>query len=151
MGKGGVKWGGEGWSGQGRGRVGRGGEGRGGMGGGVKPHSAQVSHPCFILIFGSVQCYLGCFFHRMREWWVQVGLLAVPLLAAYLHIPPPQLSPALHSWKTSGKFFTYKGLRIFYQGENWAIGESQGRGSCRFQLKLLILCPLVCCSTVKVR
>ncbi|XP_025230312.1 mesoderm-specific transcript homolog protein-like, partial [Theropithecus gelada] len=37
----------------------------------------------------------------MREWWVQVGLLAVPLLAVYLHIPPPQLSPALHSWKSS--------------------------------------------------
>ncbi|TKC38079.1 hypothetical protein EI555_012134, partial [Monodon monoceros] len=28
---------------------------------------------------------------RMREWWVKVGLLAMPLLAAYLHItaPPP--------------------------------------------------------------
>ncbi|TKC44107.1 hypothetical protein EI555_018826, partial [Monodon monoceros] len=55
----------------------------------------------------------------MREWWVQVGLLAVPLLVAYLHIPfpppPHRLSPALHSWKSSGKFFTYKGLRIFYQ------------------------------------
>uniref|UniRef100_A0A2K5RH62 AB hydrolase-1 domain-containing protein n=1 Tax=Cebus imitator TaxID=2715852 RepID=A0A2K5RH62_CEBIM len=46
----------------------------------------------------------------MREWWVQVGLLAMPLLAAYLHIPPPQLFPALHSWKSSGKFFIYKGL-----------------------------------------
>nr|XP_026244730.1 U6 small nuclear RNA (adenine-(43)-N(6))-methyltransferase [Urocitellus parryii] len=26
-----------------------------------------------------------------------------------------KLSPALHSWKSSGKFFTYKGLHIFYQ------------------------------------
>lgn len=60
----------------------------------------------------------------MREWWVQVGLLAVPLLAAYLHIPPPQLSPALHSWKSSGKFFTYKGLRIFYQGKNGTVGTA---------------------------
>uniref|UniRef100_A0A2K5RH32 AB hydrolase-1 domain-containing protein n=1 Tax=Cebus imitator TaxID=2715852 RepID=A0A2K5RH32_CEBIM len=47
---------------------------------------------------------------RLQEWWVQVGLLAMPLLAAYLHIPPPQLFPALHSWKSSGKFFIYKGL-----------------------------------------
>ncbi|CAO2603060.1 Mesoderm-specific transcript homolog protein, partial [Lemmus lemmus] len=62
---------------------------------------------------------------RMREWWVQVGLLAVPLLAAYLHIPPPQLSPALHSWKTSGKFFTYKGLRIFYQDSVGVVGSPE--------------------------
>ncbi|XP_012891878.1 PREDICTED: mesoderm-specific transcript homolog protein [Dipodomys ordii] len=62
---------------------------------------------------------------RMREWWVQVGLLAVPLLAAYLHIPPPQLSPALHSWKTNGKFFTYKGLRIFYQDSVGVVGSPE--------------------------
>ncbi|KFO29350.1 Mesoderm-specific transcript like protein [Fukomys damarensis] len=62
---------------------------------------------------------------RMREWWVQVGLLAMPLLAAYLHIPPPQLSPALHSWKTSGKFFTYKGLRIFYQDSLGVVGSPE--------------------------
>ncbi|XP_069318472.1 mesoderm-specific transcript homolog protein isoform X4 [Eulemur rufifrons] len=61
----------------------------------------------------------------MREWWVQVGLLAVPLLAAYLHIPPPQLSPALHAWKASGKFFTYKGLRIFYQDSAGVIGSPE--------------------------
>uniref|UniRef100_A0A8C0E3I5 Mesoderm specific transcript n=1 Tax=Balaenoptera musculus TaxID=9771 RepID=A0A8C0E3I5_BALMU len=61
----------------------------------------------------------------MREWWVQVGLLAVPLLAAYLHIPPPQLSPALHSWKSSGKFFTYKGLRIFYQDSVGVVGSPE--------------------------
>ncbi|KAM6152857.1 mesoderm-specific transcript homolog protein isoform 3-T3 [Erethizon dorsatum] len=61
----------------------------------------------------------------MREWWVQVGLLAMPLLAAYLHIPPPQLSPALHSWKTSGKFFTYKGLRIFYQDSVGVVGSPE--------------------------
>lgn len=58
----------------------------------------------------------------MREWWVHVGLLAIPLLAAYLYIPPPKLSPALHSWKLSGKYFTYKGLRIFYQGKNRTVG-----------------------------
>ena len=56
---------------------------------------------------------------------MQVGLLAVPLLAAYLHIPPPQLSPALHSWKSSGRFFTYKGLRIFYQGKNRTVGTAR--------------------------
>uniref|UniRef100_A0A5F8AE17 AB hydrolase-1 domain-containing protein n=1 Tax=Macaca mulatta TaxID=9544 RepID=A0A5F8AE17_MACMU len=61
----------------------------------------------------------------MREWWVQVGLLAVPLLAVYLHIPPPQLSPALHSWKSSGKFFTYKGLRIFYQDSVGVVGSPE--------------------------
>jgi hypothetical protein len=93
-------------------------------------------------------CYPHCFFHRMREWWVQVGLLAVPLLAAYLHIPPPQLSPALHSWKTSGKFFTYKGLRIFYQGKSWTVGKPCGRGThAKSQLRYLAVslglwCPL---------
>ncbi|XP_007449334.1 PREDICTED: mesoderm-specific transcript homolog protein-like isoform X2 [Lipotes vexillifer] len=61
----------------------------------------------------------------MSEWWVQVGLLAVPLLAAYLPIPPPQLSPALHSWKSSGKFFTYKGLRIFYQDSVGVVGSPE--------------------------
>uniref|UniRef100_A0A8C6EVD9 AB hydrolase-1 domain-containing protein n=1 Tax=Marmota marmota marmota TaxID=9994 RepID=A0A8C6EVD9_MARMA len=60
---------------------------------------------------------------RMREWWVQV--LAMPLLAVYLHIPPPQLSPALHSWKTSGKFFTYKGLPIFYQDSVGVVGSPE--------------------------
>lgn len=82
-------------------------------------------------IMRSVTCLLtpGFWFsYRMREWWVQVGLLAVPLLAAYLHIPPPQLSPALHSWKSSGKFFTYKGLRIFYQGKNRAFGTLHVKG-----------------------
>uniref|UniRef100_A0A8C9QAS9 AB hydrolase-1 domain-containing protein n=1 Tax=Spermophilus dauricus TaxID=99837 RepID=A0A8C9QAS9_SPEDA len=47
----------------------------------------------------------------MREWWVQVGLLA--------------LFPALHSWKTSGKFFTYKGLRIFYQDSVGVVGSPE--------------------------
>uniref|UniRef100_A0A8C8ZNE2 AB hydrolase-1 domain-containing protein n=1 Tax=Prolemur simus TaxID=1328070 RepID=A0A8C8ZNE2_PROSS len=61
----------------------------------------------------------------MREWWVQVGLLAVPLLAAYLHILPPQLSPALHAWKASGKFFTYKGLCIFYQDSAGVVGSPE--------------------------
>uniref|UniRef100_A0A8D2B784 AB hydrolase-1 domain-containing protein n=1 Tax=Sciurus vulgaris TaxID=55149 RepID=A0A8D2B784_SCIVU len=58
-------------------------------------------------------------------WWVPVGLLAVPLLAVYLHIPPPQLSHTLHSWKTSGKFFTYKGLRIFYQDSVGVVGSPE--------------------------
>ncbi|XP_006088406.1 mesoderm-specific transcript homolog protein [Myotis yumanensis] len=62
---------------------------------------------------------------RMREWWVHVGLLAIPLLAAYLYIPPPKLSPALHSWKLSGKYFTYKGLRIFYQDSFGVVGSPE--------------------------
>ncbi|XP_024587355.1 mesoderm-specific transcript homolog protein-like isoform X2 [Neophocaena asiaeorientalis asiaeorientalis] len=62
----------------------------------------------------------------MREWWVHVGLLAAPLLVAYLHIPPRQLSPALHSWKSSGNFFfTYKGLHIFYQDSVGVVGSPE--------------------------
>uniref|UniRef100_A0A2I3HTL8 AB hydrolase-1 domain-containing protein n=1 Tax=Nomascus leucogenys TaxID=61853 RepID=A0A2I3HTL8_NOMLE len=60
---------------------------------------------------------------EMREWWVQVGLWAVLLLAAFLHIPLTELSPDLHSCKSSGRFFTYKGLRIFYQD---SVGDSCG-------------------------
>ncbi|NWV82879.1 MEST protein, partial [Dasyornis broadbenti] len=60
----------------------------------------------------------------MKEWWVQVGLLVVPLLAVYLHIPPPQLSPALRSWKSSGSFFIYKDLNIFYRDSTGAVGSS---------------------------
>lgn len=64
---------------------------------------------------------------RMKEWWLQLGLLGVPLLAVYLHIPPPQLSPALRSWKSSGSFFTYKDLNIFYRGDG-ALGTGSSRG-----------------------
>ncbi|NWV33590.1 MEST protein, partial [Grantiella picta] len=60
----------------------------------------------------------------MKEWWLQVGLLGLPLLAVYLHIPPPQLSPALRSWKSSGSFFTYKDLNIFYRDSSGAVGSS---------------------------
>ncbi|XP_072508822.1 mesoderm-specific transcript homolog protein isoform X2 [Notamacropus eugenii] len=61
----------------------------------------------------------------MKEWWIQVGLLGIPLLAVYLHIPPPQLSSELHSWKTSGRFFSYKGLSIFYKDSWGAVGSSE--------------------------
>uniref|UniRef100_A0A803TVJ9 Mesoderm specific transcript n=1 Tax=Anolis carolinensis TaxID=28377 RepID=A0A803TVJ9_ANOCA len=60
----------------------------------------------------------------MREWWIQVGLLTVPLIAVYLHIPPPKLSPALNSWKSSGRFFTYKTQKIFYRDSSGAVGSS---------------------------
>ncbi|NXI65915.1 MEST protein, partial [Anseranas semipalmata] len=60
----------------------------------------------------------------MKEWWVQVGLLSVPLLAVYLHIPPPRLSPALLSWRASGGFFTYKDQSIFYRDSSGAVGSS---------------------------
>ncbi|NWS23202.1 MEST protein, partial [Pachyramphus minor] len=60
----------------------------------------------------------------MKEWWVQVGLLGVPLLAVYLHIPPPQLSPSLRSWRASGTFFTYKDRNIFYRDSSGAVGSS---------------------------
>ncbi|XP_027558911.1 mesoderm-specific transcript homolog protein isoform X2 [Neopelma chrysocephalum] len=60
----------------------------------------------------------------MKEWWVQVGLLGVPLLAVYLHLPPPQPSPPLRSWRASGTFFTYKGRNIFYRDSGGAVGSS---------------------------
>ncbi|NWR42320.1 MEST protein, partial [Regulus satrapa] len=60
----------------------------------------------------------------MKEWWLQVALLAVPLLAVYLHLPPPQPSPALRSWKSAGSFFTYKDLNIFYRDSSGAVGSS---------------------------
>ncbi|NXX40540.1 MEST protein, partial [Tricholaema leucomelas] len=58
------------------------------------------------------------------EWWMQVGLLSVPLLAVYLHIPPPNLSPALLSWRSSGGYFTYKDQNIFYKDSTGAVGSS---------------------------
>ncbi|NXW56069.1 MEST protein, partial [Eurystomus gularis] len=60
----------------------------------------------------------------MKEWWVQVGLLSVPLLAIYLNIPPPQLSPALLSWRSSGNYFTYRDQNIFYRDSTGAVGSS---------------------------
>ncbi|NWS49372.1 MEST protein, partial [Probosciger aterrimus] len=60
----------------------------------------------------------------MKEWWVQVGLLTVPLLAVYLHIPPPRLSPALLSWRSSGGYFTYRDQSIFYRDSSGAVGSS---------------------------
>ncbi|XP_057180293.1 mesoderm-specific transcript homolog protein-like isoform X2 [Triplophysa rosa] len=51
-----------------------------------------------------------------REWWLHVGLLCIPLLAVYLHIPPPQLSPELNTWRSSGHIFNFRGHDIFYKG-----------------------------------
>ncbi|MEE6481749.1 hypothetical protein FKM82_012954 [Ascaphus truei] len=60
----------------------------------------------------------------MKEWWIQVGLLTVPLLAVYLHIPAPNLSPALFTWRSAGSFFTFREQRIFYRDSWGAIGSS---------------------------
>ncbi|XP_075455475.1 mesoderm-specific transcript homolog protein isoform X4 [Ascaphus truei] len=60
----------------------------------------------------------------MKEWWIQVGLLIVPLLAVYLHIPAPNLSPALFTWRSAGSFFTFREQRIFYRDSWGAIGSS---------------------------
>ncbi|XP_028602501.2 mesoderm-specific transcript homolog protein isoform X3 [Podarcis muralis] len=60
----------------------------------------------------------------MREWWLQVGLLTVPLIAVYLHIPPPKLSPALQSWRSSGSYFTFQNRNIFYRDASGAVGSS---------------------------
>lgn len=53
---------------------------------------------------------------KMREWWIHVGLICIPLVAVYLHIPPPQLSPALQKWHGAGKVFHFRGWKIFYRG-----------------------------------
>lgn len=53
---------------------------------------------------------------KMREWWVHVGLICVPLVAVYLHIPPPQLSPALQKWHGAGKVFRFRDWDVFYRG-----------------------------------
>uniref|UniRef100_A0A3Q2R1Z3 Mesoderm specific transcript n=1 Tax=Fundulus heteroclitus TaxID=8078 RepID=A0A3Q2R1Z3_FUNHE len=60
---------------------------------------------------------------NMREWWLHVGLICVPLVAVYLHIPPPQLSAALHKWHGAGDFFHFRGKRIFYRSHG-ALGSS---------------------------
>ncbi|XP_077090559.1 mesoderm-specific transcript homolog protein isoform X2 [Siphateles boraxobius] len=59
-----------------------------------------------------------------REWWLHVSLLCIPLLAVYLHIPPPQLSPALNTWRASGHFFTFRGNNIFYKESVGVVGSS---------------------------
>ncbi|KAK7149687.1 hypothetical protein R3I94_009102 [Phoxinus phoxinus] len=59
-----------------------------------------------------------------REWWLHVSLLCIPLLAVYLHIPPPQLSPALNTWHASGHFFTFRGNNIFYKESVGVVGSS---------------------------
>uniref|UniRef100_A0A674CY21 Mesoderm specific transcript n=1 Tax=Salmo trutta TaxID=8032 RepID=A0A674CY21_SALTR len=58
------------------------------------------------------------------EWWLLVGLLCIPLLAVYLHIPPPQLSPALLTWRSAGAFFTFRSNNIFYRETYGAVGSS---------------------------
>uniref|UniRef100_A0A4W5LTS6 Mesoderm specific transcript n=1 Tax=Hucho hucho TaxID=62062 RepID=A0A4W5LTS6_9TELE len=63
-------------------------------------------------------------FPHMREWWLLVGLLCIPLLAVYLHIPPPQLSPALLTWRSAGAFFTFRSNNIFYRETYGAVGSS---------------------------
>uniref|UniRef100_A0A8D0CNB4 Mesoderm specific transcript n=1 Tax=Sander lucioperca TaxID=283035 RepID=A0A8D0CNB4_SANLU len=60
----------------------------------------------------------------MREWWVHVGLICIPLVAVYLHIPPPQLSPALQKWHSSGEVFHFRGREIFYRDSYGALGSS---------------------------
>lgn len=59
-----------------------------------------------------------------REWWLHVGLLCIPLVAVYLYIPPPQLSPALNTWRSSGHFFTFRGYDAFYKVSVGVVGSS---------------------------
>ncbi|XP_076015035.1 mesoderm-specific transcript homolog protein isoform X2 [Genypterus blacodes] len=60
----------------------------------------------------------------MREWWVHVGLICIPLLAVYLHIPPPQLSPALEKWHSAGEVFHFRDRKIFFRDSYGALGSS---------------------------
>ncbi|XP_076861478.1 mesoderm-specific transcript homolog protein isoform X2 [Brachyhypopomus gauderio] len=60
----------------------------------------------------------------MREWWLHVALLCVPLVAVYLHIPQPHLSHALHTWRASGHFFNFRGNNVFYKESVGAVGSS---------------------------
>ncbi|KAJ3612657.1 hypothetical protein NHX12_020923 [Muraenolepis orangiensis] len=60
----------------------------------------------------------------MREWWLYVALICIPLLAVYLHIPPPQLSPALQKWYNLGERFTFRKHNIFYTDSSGALGSS---------------------------
>ncbi|KAM9823760.1 mesoderm-specific transcript homolog protein [Neosynchiropus ocellatus] len=60
----------------------------------------------------------------MREWWLHVALICVPLVAVYLHIPPPQLSPSLSKWHGTGDHFLFRGRKIFYKESRGTLGSS---------------------------
>ncbi|KAK5848865.1 hypothetical protein PBY51_008552 [Eleginops maclovinus] len=60
----------------------------------------------------------------MKEWWVHVGLICIPLVAVYLHIPPPHLSPALQKWHSAGEAFHFRGREVFYRDSYGALGSS---------------------------
>ncbi|XP_037099447.1 mesoderm-specific transcript homolog protein isoform X1 [Syngnathus acus] len=60
----------------------------------------------------------------MREWWVQVGLLCIPLMAVYVHMPPPKLSFAVRRWQHAGKTFTFRGNKIFYIDTPGTLGNT---------------------------
>lgn len=61
----------------------------------------------------------------MKEWWIHVGLICVPLVAVYLHIPAPHLSATLQKWHSAGDFFHFRGKKIFYRGSST---QYRGRG-----------------------
>uniref|UniRef100_A0A674PBJ3 Mesoderm specific transcript n=1 Tax=Takifugu rubripes TaxID=31033 RepID=A0A674PBJ3_TAKRU len=76
-------------------------------------------------LFGSTSgCYHPTAELNMREWWLHVGLICIPLVAVYLHIPPPQLSPALQKWQSAGDVFHFRGNKIFYRDSYGALGSS---------------------------
>ncbi|KAM8822133.1 mesoderm-specific transcript homolog protein isoform 1-T3 [Synchiropus picturatus] len=61
----------------------------------------------------------------MREWWLHVALVCLPLLAVFLHIPPPQLSPSLSKWLSGGEHFLFRGRRVFYKESGGSVGSSE--------------------------
>ncbi|KAK3751525.1 hypothetical protein QZH41_007078 [Actinostola sp. cb2023] len=45
------------------------------------------------------------------------SILLVVLFAAFLNLPPPELSQRLEEWRYDGKYFSYQGLAVFYKDE----------------------------------
>ncbi|XP_032828181.1 mesoderm-specific transcript homolog protein isoform X2 [Petromyzon marinus] len=58
----------------------------------------------------------------LGEWWLHVCLLAVPLIAIYLNIPAPPLTPPLLQWRAGGHVYHHGTQRIFYRDDQGVLG-----------------------------
>ncbi|CAM9977688.1 mesoderm-specific transcript homolog protein [Lampetra fluviatilis] len=58
----------------------------------------------------------------LDEWWLHVCLLAVPLIAIYLSIPAPPLTPPLLHWRAGGHVYHHGTQRIFYRDDPGVLG-----------------------------
>ena len=45
-------------------------------------------------------------------------IVFVILIAVYLNFPAPEVSGKVKEWRSSGKYFNYEGLAVFYKGES---------------------------------